>query len=353
LNRTLLKYLSVMLVALVPWPAGKVLAQGWAQKMVSELSHDFGDVARGTSPEHVFEIENCYEENMVIEYVRSSCGCTKVSVDRQLLGTWEKARLVAKFDTMAYSGRREATIAIGFAHPFAAEVKLTVRGNILTDVQVHPARLDFGTLAPGNSPPQSVTLTRRNNSRFRITDVRSTFPHVAVSFQELRRDGGEVVYVLQAWLKEGIPAGQVLGELNVIGEDGISSSREIRIPVQFNAKVITPLQISPAVLNIANAVIGQPVTRRVLLKADLPFRIEDVMCDDRSFTVKADQDAKPVHFVEVTYHPASGATAHETVLQFITDLDSQPRASLPAVVSVSPAMLPTEAGTEVVPASDH
>lgn len=347
----MLKHLWVASIALVLWPAGDALGQGWAQKMFSGLSHDFGDVARGTSPEHVFEIENCYEENMVIEYVRSSCGCTKVSIDRQMLGTWEKARVVAKFDTLAFSGRREATIAVGFAHPFAAEVKLTVRGNILTDVQVHPARLDFGTLQPGNSPQQSVTLTRRHNSAFRIKDVRSTFPHVAVSFQELRRDGQEVVYVLQAWLKEGVPAGQVLGELNVIGEDGVNPTREIRIPVQFNAKVTTPLQISPAVLNIANAVIGQPVTRRVLLKADLPFRIEDVVCDDRSFTVKADQEAKPVHFVEVTYNPSTGATAHETVLQFITDLDSQSRASLPAVVSVSPATLPAEAGAEVVPVS--
>lgn len=334
LMHSLARWISLMFLAGACLPAA-VCGQGWAQKMFPETSHDFGDVIRGARPEHVFVIENIYEEMMVIDYVRSSCGCTKVSVDRQQLRTWEKAQITARFDTVAYAGKREATISVGFAHPFRAEVKLTVRGNIITDVQCYPQQIEFGSVLPRGSVPQVITITRRNNPNFRIADVRSTFSHVGVQYREVRRDAQEVVYQMQVWLKDDVPSGMVQSELNVIAQESSQPLREIRIPVQFTAKVMAPLQISPSVLNIPNAIAGQTVTQRVLLKADEPFRVRDVVCDDQAFSVRADGESRKVHFVEVSYRAPGEACCREANLQFITDLVAQPEISLPAIVRVN------------------
>ncbi|MFM8401774.1 MAG: DUF1573 domain-containing protein, partial [Pirellula sp.] len=51
-------------------------AQEWVRKLFKETHHDFGTVSRNAKAEHSFVIENCFEEDVHIASVRSSCGCT-------------------------------------------------------------------------------------------------------------------------------------------------------------------------------------------------------------------------------------------------------------------------------------
>lgn len=326
---------------------GTARGQEWAKKMFSGLSHDFGLVAKGTMPEYVFEIENCYEEDMTISYVRSSCGCTKVELDKQVLKTWEKAKLTARFDGVSFSGSREATVSIGFAHPYTAEVKLSIRGKILSDVQVYPNRIDFGTSTPGNEPVATITVTRLNNPDFQLTDVKSTFPHIAVSIEPAGRNYNSVSYRLKAWLKDTVPAGFVQGELNLIAKDGRGTPQELRIPVQFNGKVVAPLEINPSVWTITNVVPGQVLTKRVILQASQPFRLKDVTCENKSFTVKADDQPRPRHFIEIRYEAPPDVTDGVAELKFETDFAIQPVVFLKATIATAAsAAKKEEAGSQ-------
>ena len=40
-------------------------AQEWARKMLTEYSHDFGEVNKGDMPEYRFEIKNIYKETSI------------------------------------------------------------------------------------------------------------------------------------------------------------------------------------------------------------------------------------------------------------------------------------------------
>lgn len=308
--------------------------------MFQEHSHDFGTVARGTAPEHVFEIENCYEENITIAYVRSSCGCTKVELDKQVLRTWEKAQLKARFDGVNFSGSREATISVGFAEPFRAEVKLSVWGKILSDIQVHPSKLDFGTLSPGGSNRQTITVTRLNNPNFSIRDVKSTFQHVGVNIDPPARNHNSVTFRIHAWLKDTAPPGFVQNELNLIVSERPGQSDEIRIPVQFTGKILSHLEISPSILRLTDVVAGQTVTKRVVLKAKQPFRLKDVTSDNKAFSARSDDQERPVHFVEITYTAPEDVANCETELKFLTDLEAQPSVGMKATVTTASSANP-------------
>ncbi len=336
IRRKLLPVLiSTVLIAI--GGTGNLMAQEWARKMFSETSHDFGSVAKGLMPQHVFEIENCYEEEMVIEYVRSSCGCTKVEIDKRILKTWEKAKLTATFDTVGFNGKREATLTVGFGRPYRGEVKLAIQGTILSDVQVYPAKIDFGTVAPGNLPKMTVTVTRRNNAAFVLSDVRSTFPHIGVTISETQRNGAGVSYQVQAWLKDDVPAGFVQGELNAIALDRVNGKQqEIRIPVQFTGKVTSPLEVSPPVLTFSGLSAGEKVSKKIVLKADQPFQLLDVTCENSAFSVQADNtQRKSVHFIEIVFDAPADVSNCEAELKFVTDLVAQPSITLPAIVSVA------------------
>ncbi len=66
--------LAVLLVG-----AATAHADGWAEKMFNDgkdLSHDFGNVPRGSQLHYRFTITNIYAVPMEITEVKPSCGCT-------------------------------------------------------------------------------------------------------------------------------------------------------------------------------------------------------------------------------------------------------------------------------------
>ena len=323
--------LLAVIAAVVVSSSTDLAAQDWARKMFKEVDHDFGTVVRGAETVYRFEIENIYLEELEIESVGSSCKCTSASIESHKLKTWEKTSIVAKFDTLGFSGFRQATLTVRFAKPFRGEVQLHVRGIIRTDLQVTPLSINFGTVSSASNNKQTVEVRRFGNAQWRIVDVQSAFAHVGVSLKETQRDSNRVNYLLTAILKSSAPAGVVQGELIVIAQDG---NQEIRVPIQFAGKVVPALQVSPAVLDLTNVKTGEVVTKKIILKADKAFAVTDVTCENSAFSAKADPGSKNVHVISVTYTGEETAGRHEATLHFVTDLPEQSTATMPAIVTV-------------------
>ena len=85
------------------------LAQNWAEKMFETKSHDFRIVGRGSKSEFHFEFTNLYEENVHVQSVRTSCGCTTPTVTKSTLKTHEKGSILATFNTNTFIGQKQAT----------------------------------------------------------------------------------------------------------------------------------------------------------------------------------------------------------------------------------------------------
>jgi len=78
------------------------MAQEWAKKMFEVTSHDFGTVAKGAKVDFGFKFQNKYEEDVHVEYVSSSCGCTTPTIAKNTLKTWETGEVLATFNTEAF-----------------------------------------------------------------------------------------------------------------------------------------------------------------------------------------------------------------------------------------------------------
>lgn len=63
------------------------------------LNHDFGEVIHGTSPIATFQVTNVGDEPLVIEKVRSSCGCARAIKGKRELGPGERTTIEAKILT--------------------------------------------------------------------------------------------------------------------------------------------------------------------------------------------------------------------------------------------------------------
>jgi Protein of unknown function (DUF1573) len=342
LERTLMNLSSVRLlvfglVLLLQGSAASSIAcaqNEWARKMFKEFEHDFGTVVKGEEVEYRFQIENVYQEEMRIQSVTSSCGCTQVSVTKNVLKTWEKAEVVAKFMTKTYSGSRKARITVTFAQPFYGVVYLDIKGTIRTDTMIDPGVVNFGTLIDPTKSSRTINISRFGNPAWKITDVKSTYPHVVVSLKETARNSSYVTYQLTASLKKSTPTGFLQNELVLVARDrpGDATS-EMNLPVPLIANISTPVHVSPGILPIVSANNGQLVTEKVVLMAEQPFRINDVTCADSSFRVRAANKSASLHVVQLEYMGNANTKPKNVELTFITDFPAQREVKLKAIIS--------------------
>jgi hypothetical protein len=334
MNRRFKNTLLIIFALALLWSLPSTcVAQQWARSMFSEFSHDFGNVPKGQRPEHRFVVENKFKEDIKIRNVVSSCGCTSVSITKKTLKMWEKAEVVAVFNSQAFDGFKQATVTVQFERPYVGEVQLTVRGNIVrtSGLSMSPKEINFGQVTEANLPERVVRLETQGDPSFRVVDVKSTFPHISVSLKETVRNSQQVGYEMRTQLKPSIPAGAADGELILIVDER-NGRRQIRIP--FDVKVVA-IKISPEVITLANVKPGQEVKKTIILQSERKFNITDVKCRTRAYRVKQKKKgARKVHVVDVIYTGEDEPGKHECDLSFYTDLNAGVSGVVKAIVNI-------------------
>lgn len=291
-------------------------ADDWAPKMFETRDHDFGTVARGAKVEHEFVITNLYEEDVHIASVRSTCGCTKVSITQPDVKTYETAAIVAKFDTHAFLGSRSATLTVTIDRPYYAEVQLHVKGYIRSDVVLDPGGVDFGTIDVGTPSEQSVAVDYAGRGDWQITGVKSSSPHVTAKAVERTRTGGNVSYDLAVTLSDDAPVGYLNTQLTVLTND----RRASEFSVSIIGRVASEVTVSPKSLYFGTVQSGKTATKKLVIKGKKPFRVIRVECDDECFAATVSDEAKRVHLVPVTFDASHGSGRMSSHLRIVTDL---------------------------------
>ncbi|MDX1948162.1 MAG: DUF1573 domain-containing protein [Pirellulaceae bacterium] len=307
--------LAILLGAIA---ASAVDAKEWAQKMFTTTSHDFGNVARGSKSEFVFEIQNPYEEDVHIVDVKTSCGCTTPTITRPTLKTWEKGAIIATLNTKAFVGPRTSTLTVVIDKPFYAEVQLSIAGNIHSDIDFQPGSVLFGEVQQGAPAEQEIAITHRGRTDWQIVDVRSVNTHLEVELSDARRVAGGVMYKMLVRLKEDAPAGAIFDTLNLVTNDDRLPS--VSLPVE--GRVVPPLAISPSTLFFGMMQPGQTVTKQMVVTGKQPFRITAIRCDDPAFQFRATDTVKKVHLIPVTFTAGDEGRELREVIEIETDLPS-------------------------------
>lgn len=93
--------------------------------------HDFGTVARGEQPEHVFVLRNTGSRDLVLADVNAPCGCT-VPKDwpREAIPPGGEARIRVQFDSRELTGPFTKDITV-LANTIPATTALALTGTVV------------------------------------------------------------------------------------------------------------------------------------------------------------------------------------------------------------------------------
>ena len=196
--------------------------------------------------EHRFVIENIYEEDAHIKSVTSSCQCSKPSIAKRLLKTWEKTEIVVTVDTRAEPGRKDGTIEVEFDLPFPAKVQLHVHS---LSAQTWWCSRAWSSSArsikgPGQAATLKITYAGRND--WKIMRVECANPNIQASAAETSRTPGppsNVAYKLSVELEKTAPPGYIREPLMLVTND--ADAKAARVPVNIEGLVSAALMVRP------------------------------------------------------------------------------------------------------------
>jgi hypothetical protein len=105
-------------------------------------THDYGRVLYGDVVKEEFTLTNLGNENLVIEKLESSCGCTKAVHGNSVVPPKGHTKIVASFDTDGLRpGKKQKTVTVFTNDGEKPETKLTLTADVARELYAEPMNL--------------------------------------------------------------------------------------------------------------------------------------------------------------------------------------------------------------------
>ncbi len=170
LKRLLLVVAALLLVA------GTGFTEPLPKIEVAQPVFDFGEVLQGGVVEHTFVFSNSGDAKLVVDRVKSTCGCTGVLLSEKEIPAGGTGTIKAKFNSGNFRGQVEKRILLYSNDPSGAPVHFTVKGTVLLPLEMKPERVIFGAVEVGQTKTITVEVINRSGATFNLAGLQATNP---------------------------------------------------------------------------------------------------------------------------------------------------------------------------------
>jgi hypothetical protein len=307
-----------VLVALVLVPT-LAPAQQWAEKMFPKRTHDFGTTPRGAQLTHSFEVTNPYAVEMTITEIKSGCGCVTAKATKTTLQPRESTTIEVRMDGTRFVGPKTVGVRVTVGPRYISSAELRVTANGRTDVVFNPGQVSFGNVNAGDNPTKTVMMEYAGTLNWTVTEVLAKDLPYDVSVKEAYRRPGQVGYQVSVTLKKNAPVGLLRHELTVKTNDPATPT----VPLLVEGQVVSSLSVQPASLSLGVMKVGDPLTRRVLVRGASNFKITEVKADGVEVDGGLPDKEANTHFLTLKIK-ATGTGAFRRQVQIKTTAQDTP-----------------------------
>lgn len=254
-------------------------------------SVDLKNISNSEITNHYLAVRNAGSEDLRIDNVSYTCGCTKIYWDSEekILPPGGEGQLRIEINPMAIRGGFESTknVNVFSNDPERPNVTIPVHVTIEPEFEFVPAHIDFGAVERGSDVPEQTVLVRQLGASpiFNVEPVGAAQQFVTTSF-EMQPEAtwaspGHPEYLVHITLDPpalpGSSNGQpvpVNGIIVVKPKEGRLATSGAQIPV--TAMVSSPYSLSAGMISHAQAEAGQQNVASVTVSSEMPVEISDV-----------------------------------------------------------------------------
>jgi hypothetical protein len=148
-------------------------AEKGARIKFKELKWDFGNKKQGEVLTHTFRFENVGDETLIIERVRTSCGCAAAILSKKKLNPGEKGEIQAKFNTQGYYGEQNKFIYVESNDSSASVKQLMISASIEVPpspkIELDSYTTDLGLVLEGEVLSTEFNIKNRGELELTVT----------------------------------------------------------------------------------------------------------------------------------------------------------------------------------------
>jgi hypothetical protein len=176
--------------------------------VIKESRFEFEPVIEGTEIIHDFVIGNQGEEPLIIEKIRTSCGCTTAYYAKSIPPGAE-GKISVKGNTRGYGGRKFTKSVIVYTNdPSQKQFNLYISGDIDQFALIHPEHLVLRGAA-GNQLKSVVSITPKEKYPFKILETYSELSGKKIEFSLKKKDGRYLLTVSNLMKTSGNYRGKI------------------------------------------------------------------------------------------------------------------------------------------------
>jgi peroxiredoxin len=146
---------------------------------VDEAIYSFGDRDAGDIVEHSFTLTNRGDGTLVIDRVRTNCGCTVAELSRKSIPPGESATLGLKLNLHLQKGRQNRTAIVQSNDPSTPNLQIALVGNAVYHVTLDPLPVTFGKFEGDEPRTELLSVTAdKSIESFNIVRTRTSGENV-------------------------------------------------------------------------------------------------------------------------------------------------------------------------------
>ncbi|MFO1492624.1 MAG: DUF1573 domain-containing protein [Kiritimatiellia bacterium] len=224
---------------------------------------DFGTSLNDRVIEHSFTLRNAGDEELVIQSVNPSCGCTLAEIGDKNLAPGESTVVKARLDLSNRLGRQDKNIAVFSNDPANRTLTLLISGDSISALKIDPPVLAFGTISPTGTVTKTVFITSSLGEKFKVLDVVS--PQKIFQSKVTPVEEG-IKYQIDVTVTGTGRTGGAVNDNLVIYTDH-PKARVMALAAY--GQIPEPIAVSPGMITLLTNTGGRPVTRYVTLRPGL------------------------------------------------------------------------------------
>lgn len=232
-------------------------------------THDFGKIYSGEKVIHKFKFKNHGDGELIIDKVKSACGCTAALSTKKNIKKNEEGEIEVKFNSGKYVGKIAKSIFVHSNDPVNPKVKLVIEMNIIEEVSVTPKRINFGVIRMGSSCSVNFEIKILPGSKIKILKVETSFPYIKLKEKEKGEDALNYEVALRGVEEFGKFNGFIFVHTN--------SEKKPKIDVPFNGEVIGDITYYPNKLSFGTVRKNREAKKTVIITlVDKSIEIEKI-----------------------------------------------------------------------------
>lgn len=209
--------------------------------------------------QHSFLLKNKGDKQLLIQEVKSTCGCAEAKPSTTEIPPGGTAHLTIAFESEKRYGPQEQRAFVRTNDPVNPTTVLTIRADVVSDYVLKPAVLAFGEIPYGHDAVRTIHISDGGTGTFDVNAVSAPHPQITVRVSDTNVLQNGRDYRIDVTVTDQMPLGFFREYLHV--HTNVTEETVLKIPIVGRVKGNIELSVEEVLLGLLLP--GEGATREI------------------------------------------------------------------------------------------